>query len=139
MTPQRSGHTPKPAPPGPARLRRPRLATLCATLAIAGLTLDPTAPSLPGPDIVFLDKLWHALAFFGWAMLVRMAWRSPGWVVLGLAVLFGGVIELAQPLVGRDAEWADLAADLLGAAAGIWPGRYLQHRLSAGRARRARL
>ncbi|MBZ0122822.1 MAG: hypothetical protein K8F31_02950, partial [Roseovarius sp.] len=104
------------------------LAAWAFTAAIVALTLGPVSPSPPMP-VDHADKLWHALAFFAWAAVVTAGWRWPGWRVLVVAAAFGGAIELVQPLTGRDAELADLAADLAGAAAGLWLGLRLRVRV----------
>lgn len=103
------------------RLRAIRLVAWVVSGVILVLTLSPTNPT-PPVSVEHVDKLLHALAFFLWAALVAAGWRWSGWLVLIVAVAFGGVIELVQPMTGRDAELADLAADLVGAAAGFWLG-----------------
>jgi VanZ family protein len=49
--------------------------------------------------------------------------------VLVLAIAYGGLIELIQPLVGRSAESADLLAHALGALAGAGLGLALRRGL----------
>jgi VanZ family protein len=105
--------------------RAVRLLAWAVTVMILWLTLAPDGPSLP-TRMAHVDKLWHALAFFGWAMLIAAGWRCPAWVVLAGGLCLGGAIEVIQPLAGRDAELADLAADLLGAGLGLWAGARLR-------------
>jgi len=93
-------------------------ATLALAAAIGILTLAP----ISGIQSPGSDKLHHVLAFAALAfplpaMRPRMAIR----VVLGV-IIYGGFIELIQPLFGRSAEWADLLADGLGAAIGAGAG-----------------
>lgn len=109
-------------------LRAIHLSAWVVTVAIVALTLSPVSPAPPMP-VDHADKLLHAVAFFAWASLVAAGWRWPGWRVLIVAAVFGGAIELAQPLTGRDAELADLAADLAGAAAGLWVGLRVRERV----------
>ena len=118
------------SPPGTGvpremRLRAIRLVAWVVSGVILVLTLSPTNPT-PPVSVAHVDKLMHALAFFMWAALVTAGWRWPGWLVLIVAAGFGGVIELVQPLTGRDAELADLGADMVGAAAGFWLGLRLR-------------
>ncbi|GAB4287494.1 MAG: hypothetical protein Kow0058_07160 [Roseovarius sp.] len=113
-------------------LRAVRLAAWGASLAIAVLTLSPVAPTPPGA-FDQADKLWHALAFLLWAVPVTGGWRWPLGRVLAVAAIFGGAIELLQPLGGRDRELADLGADLVGAGIGLWLGLKLRARLFAPR------
>lgn len=103
----------------PANLK---LAALAVTGAIAWLTLSPWASSPQPLRFDHADKLWHFLAFFTWGTLVAVSWSRPFWQLLVGGLVFGGGIELIQPFVGRDAELADLGADLLGSGAGIWAG-----------------
>ena len=95
-------------------------------------TLWPTA-SASAVNINFADKLWHMLAFGIWAGVVASGWPARGWKVLAGAALVGTMIELVQPLVGRDAELADLGADLVGAALGVWSARRLLPRIAPRR------
>lgn len=83
------------------------------------------------------DKLNHLAAFmalalaagFGTAPGRRNTWR----VVLALLV-YGGFIELVQTQIpGREGEWADLAADLVGVALGLWLTAALRGRLRTAR------
>jgi VanZ family protein len=81
--------------------------------------LTPRPPSLPGPWV--WDKLDHFTAYFGLALLASLGWglrRSLYWVFLGVLAIGGG-LEGLQSLVGRDAEWLDMLANALGAAAGM--------------------
>ena len=79
--------------------------------------------SLPGPDFELADKMWHLLAFGGLAGLLSRVLRHFGRSVvesITVAALasasLGGVLELLQSLTPyRSADWADLAADSLGA------------------------
>jgi VanZ family protein len=67
------------------------------------------------------DKVAHALAFAGLAVLGRLsAFRSVAALAAGLLVL-GGAIEVAQGLftVTRSADWLDWLADSIGIAAGL--------------------
>jgi VanZ family protein len=53
--------------------------------------------------------------------LATLAWglrRSLVWIFLGV-LLMGAGLEALQVLVGRDAEWGDMLANGLGAAAGL--------------------
>lgn len=108
------------------RVRALRLAAWCVTGAIAWLTLAPWGSSLEPVNFAHVDKLGHALAFFLWGALITAGWQRTSWQILILAAVFGGAIELIQPLVGRNAEWADFGADMLGAGAGVWVGTRLR-------------
>lgn len=79
--------------------------------------------SLPGPQISWIDKVWHLVAFAGLAMLLARAlahYRGAGPKVSLKAALasaaLGGLLELLQSLTPfRSAELADMVADGLGA------------------------
>jgi VanZ family protein len=104
------------------------LISLVVAAVIALATLSPPGDGAPLP---IGDKELHALAF---ALLVLpVGWIRQGWwVALAvLAVIYGGAIELLQPLVSRSAEWADWGADAIGVALGLLPGQ-LRRRLLAG-------
>lgn len=70
------------------------------------------------------DKAVHFGAFY--VLSIAGAVILPRTALLRLAiglVLFGGAIELIQalPVVGRDAEWGDWAADICGVVAALSP------------------
>ena len=79
--------------------------------------------SLPGPDFELADKMWHLIAFGGLATLLSRVLRYFGCSVLAsiavaasASALLGGILELLQSLTPyRSADFADLAADALGA------------------------
>ncbi|MFX0546082.1 VanZ family protein [Roseovarius sp. S1116L3] len=100
--------------------------TVLTALVLCVTTLSPGMPSVGPPGS---DKWQH---FAGFALLaLPLGYARPAWgwrIVLGVAV-FGGMIELVQPHVGRDAEWGDLAADTIGAAVGIFAARLLPRQL----------
>ena len=113
---------------GQKKLRRVAIGsavTIALALIIAVLTLAPMP--LGGPS--GSDKLYHILAFASLAFplpLVRP--RLAIWVVVGV-IAYGGVIELIQPFFGRQAEWADLLADAIGAVMGAAAGYALSDRV----------
>lgn len=72
------------------------------------------------------DKLVHFLMFAGLGMLLPLCsgWRPPllgrRWLLLLLGIAaYATFDELTQIPVGRDAEWLDGVADLLGGLAGL--------------------
>lgn len=95
--------------------------TAVLAVVIAVLTLAPMPAGGPAGS----DKVYHVLAFAALAFplpLVRPRWTV--WVILGV-IAYGGVIEVIQPFFGRQAEWADLVADGIGAAVGAVTGSSL--------------
>ena len=96
---------------------RPISASLVPTLVLAGLigvlTLTPIQNPLPGTD-----KSHHLVAFAALALPLSFSRpRLAPWVVVA-AALYGGAIELIQPLVGRSGEVFDFMADAMGALIG---------------------
>jgi VanZ family protein len=80
-------------------------------VSVLYLALDP-APFVAGTDS---DKVNHILAFFTLGVLLRMGWPRYRLVLCMLGLLLvGGLIEIVQHFVGRDAAWGDLAADAIG-------------------------
>jgi VanZ family protein len=71
-----------------------------------------------------LDKVAH-VALFGllaraWLRAARPAGLAAAAGVAAIAVAYGGLLELLQPVVSaRGAEWGDLAADALGAGVAL--------------------
>jgi len=80
--------------------------------------------SLPGPDFALADKAWHLVAFAGLAGLLSRAITYFGRPSLAaardaavVAMVLGGLLEVLQSFTAyRSADWADWAADALGAA-----------------------
>ncbi|MDX2054152.1 MAG: VanZ family protein [Polyangiaceae bacterium] len=87
----------------------------------------PIVPSV-GVPLLSIDKVQHALAFFGMQLLVHrallhervFATERMNLVVAGVGcTAFGGFIELWQTaLPYRSGDWADLLADALGVLLG---------------------
>src|SRR5688500_7054647 len=108
--------------------RKPRgyaIDVLPVWLYLALLFAAGLAPlkSLPGPDVKWIDKVWHLGAFGLLAVLLaravahwRGAWpKAPRDAALASAGL-GGLLEVLQSLTRfRSAELADVVADGLGA------------------------
>ena len=105
-----------------ARVRKTISLSLTVGIAsiIAALTLLPI--NLPPESVAGTDKMHHLIAFaaltFPCALIYRRAVR---WIVPS-ALLFGILIELIQPQVGRMGEIADFYADALGAMLGLGLG-----------------
>ena len=93
--------------------------TLATVALILILTLAPTDPSA---GIPYLDKIGHLGIFFLFSTAVLFDFEKVKDIkvkALVAALLFGGMIELAQPYFGRSLELMDLAFDLTGALLGI--------------------
>ena len=93
-----------------------RIAFVCCLVGIAWASLLPPEQIPSSPAVS--DKVLHGL---GYALLGALAVASGlRWLpALALAVGVGLVLEVAQRATGyRSFEWADLAADAVGALAG---------------------
>lgn len=86
---------------------------LALGLAVATLTPLPRVVSVGGGD-----KLHHVVGFA--ALILPIAVLRPRWLLVAAPVmlLYGGLIELIQPFVGRSCELADWLADGVGVALG---------------------
>lgn len=87
-----------------------------------GELLAPQQPELP--SFLLWDKAQHFTAYFGLALLATLGWgrRIRATVILGAVLLLGGVLEILQAYVGRDAQWLDMAANTVGAVIGLGLG-----------------
>jgi VanZ family protein len=76
------------------------------------------------PELMAWDKAQHFVAYFGLALLAALGWgrRVRARYILAALLLLGGVLEILQSLVGRDAEWLDMAANTAGAVTGLGAG-----------------
>lgn len=103
-------------------LRYRRLWMFLGLLLLSGIAVLCLVPGENLPRVGGSDKLKHALSFgslaFWFGSIVARA-HLP-WVGLA-AVSFGGLIELLQGAMGwgRDAEWLDAWANLLGVLVGL--------------------
>ena len=97
-------------------------ATLLVSLAICAGTLTSfsNADSFLGDD-----KLHHVIAFTCFVLPMILVspkyWRA----MITFSLIFGGVIELAQPYVNKTGEPMDLLANSVGAIIGIVMGAAL--------------
>lgn len=100
-------------------------AVLAVVSVVVYFSLVTTPPRPPDPmETPFWDKHLHFAAYFGVALTLAYAtahhrdrpYRRAG-AVLGGAIVFGAIIELAQGLLPhRYFGWGDLLANCLGAA-----------------------
>lgn len=102
-------------------------ATALIALLLCIATLSPSVPAVAPPGFG-VDKVQHFIGFALLAMPLGYAYPRWTWAVIGGATLFGGAIELIQPLFGRGCEVADLIADGLGAATGALAMRALRRK-----------
>ena len=114
--------------------RRRHALTIAWGLLILGLLLAPPSivpagTSAPLPEAS--DKIVHGALFLVFALLLRRSLaalprvRRPWLLAFALTATFGGLTELLQLwfTVDRDAELADVVADLVGAGlACLWRG-----------------
>lgn len=98
------------------------------TYALLAPVPDTPANGFPG-----LDKLVHFTMFFLIALpALSVAPRAWGWTV-ALVVVYGGMIEIVQPLFGRGRELGDFIANSFGAVCAIPAARLLARGLSPAR------
>lgn len=87
---------------------------------------------IPIPQIVYQaqvsDKWLHFLAYLNLVFLLwfsispdrKVSWRSRvAWLILFVAVAYGGLDELLQPYVGRMKDMGDFLANVAGTSAGL--------------------
>lgn len=96
-----------------------RLAAGLATIATLWLAFESRGD---GPGLIPWDKAGHFLCFFVLTLLYTLAApRTPRWRIIALLIVAGGVIEIVQGQVGRNAEWGDWIADIAGIACAALP------------------
>jgi VanZ family protein len=112
-----------------ARLPRPlRLALYGAAVSVLlYITLAPTR-DVPGVGLVW-DKAEHAGAWMVLTLLGLLLSTRRRWAIPLFAVALGALIEVLQAALplGRDGEWADLAADAVGVATAWFLWRVAGH------------
>ena len=93
-----------------------KIITLFIFLLILIGTLSPASEL---PDVNTGDKAVHLIAFTLLALPLNMVVRQR-WFLLNITfIIFGGAIEVIQPLIGRNGEWLDFGADTLGVLAAV--------------------
>ncbi len=100
------------------------LRRLAAWLFWPGLALIVWGELTPDPPAIsqhIWDKAEHFTAYFGLAAMATLVIglrRSLAWAILGVIAL-GGLLEILQALLGRDAEFGDFIANTIGALTGL--------------------
>jgi len=86
-------------------------AFIVGSIAISLATLTPAEhlPNTPGSD-----KLHHIIGFGGLALMCAFGPFKRFLYISLLIIFLGGAIEVIQPLVNRNGEWADFYADVVG-------------------------
>jgi len=107
-----------------------RVVTIAAMLPLIACTSLifwlSSIPALTPPDlgVTWSDKVYHAIAFFGYGMstmLALIAWR-PSWSALQVrlvAIVWGTFFAMSDEwhqsmVINRSAGWDDVAADVVG-------------------------
>lgn len=92
------------------------------TVSVAAISILAVVPDSGGPDFLPWDKAKHAFAFYVLAVLAAASVPSRPLVWPAAAVAgYGVLIELVQPLFGREGSGLDLVADAVGMAAALAP------------------
>ncbi|HTU23775.1 MAG TPA: VanZ family protein, partial [Pirellulales bacterium] len=88
------------------------------------------SPAPPHPPFGYADKWMHFSAYFGLAALLSLALemrrplsRGLFWGLVALLAFYGAFDEITQPIVGRDCDFWDWVADVVGILSGA--GCYL--------------
>lgn len=90
--------------------------SLLLAVVIVALALMPVAGPVQGPP--GLDKLYRFVAFMVLVFPVIVTDTNRWSWVVPAALVFGGAIEVTQPLLGRSADWLDFGASVSGVLAG---------------------
>ena len=97
-------------------------ATIIIAVVIGMATLTPVEEL---PAVSGSDKLYHLISFAILTLPIAVIRPKAVWVIFILSVVYGGAIEVLQPLVDRNCELADFLADACGSMLGIFTGRWL--------------
>ncbi len=117
----------------PARWRPFLMGAMLGLALLIAVAMLVPAQVMPQP--AGSDKLHHMLAFGALSVPAVMLYPARIIVVVMGVIVFGGALELAQPLTGRFAEGADLVADGIGALVGGGIGLIVNRMLAARAAR----
>lgn len=92
-------------------------------VVVGFLTLVPI--NVP-PTIGGNDKVHHVLAFAALVFPCALLYKCSLFWMIPAILIFGMAIELIQPQVGRQGEWADFYADFVGVIVGTILGLLLR-------------
>ncbi len=94
--------------------------TILLIAIISYLSLKPTGIATP---TVGFDKVYHCIAYA--VLVLPLALKRPAyWQVFALTLMiYGGAIELIQPMTGRQADWLDFIMNVTGVGIGILIGQ----------------
>ena len=99
---------------------RTRNIDIYATVVIAVLIgLATLTPVEELPAVSGSDKLYHLISFAILTLPIAVIRPKTVCVIFILSVVYGGVIEVLQPLINRNCELADFLADASGAMLGM--------------------
>lgn len=105
-----------------------RAASVVLALVIAYFTILRQQQGAPlGP---WTDKIYHFVAFAILVMPTAIIYKRALFWVVPAALVFGASIEIIQPYVGRQGEFADFVGDALGALFGAAAGLLIHAGLS---------
>ena len=91
---------------------------IISLITLSGITVLSLIPLNELPDMPGSDKTHHLVAYAILAYPTSLK-RPKGWQnILIFFAIYGGVIELIQPLVNRHGEWVDLIANTTGLMVG---------------------
>jgi VanZ family protein len=114
--------------------RTSRILLIALVLLVLALSLIPKPETVLGAFSVY-DKLGHFAAYIVLGFFALRATGRTGplaiLMVVACCAAFGGIIEIIQPLVGRNRELADFLVDLGGAIVGAVTAALLSHRARA--------
>lgn len=91
-------------------------ATIIIAVVIGMATLTPVEEL---PAVSGSDKLYHLISFAILTLPIAIIRPRAVWVIFILSVVYGGAIEVLQPIVNRNCELADFLADVGGAMLGM--------------------
>ena len=91
-------------------------ATIIIAIVIGLATLTPVEEL---PAVSGSDKFYHLISFAILTLPIAVIRPKAVWVIFILSVVYGGAIEVLQPLVNRNCELADFLADASGALLGM--------------------
>lgn len=106
-----------------------------AILVGIDILLGSLTPLLSGANLI-PDKWQHFIAYLLWGFVLMLSSQRlrRRLVYLSLALLVGAVIEIVQPMVGREMSVLDFLADLAGLVVGAalgYPARRMVDRIEA--------
>jgi VanZ family protein len=91
----------------------------CSFLLLVVITILSLTPVVQEVPITGIDKVLHLLAYCALTFPISLSYSPRYRFIFWFSCLWGGIIEIIQPIVGRQADTIDALVNTIGVFFGI--------------------